>query len=111
MPLDFNHLHVHTQYSLLDGLSKDEDLATAAKSYGMDAVALTDHGVMYGAIHFYNVMKSNGLKPIIGMEAYYTTGSRHDKTKEHKTHHQLLLAKNLTGYHNLLKLASLAHLS
>lgn len=110
MSLDFNHLHVHTQYSLLDGLSKDEDLATAAKSYGMDAVALTDHGVMYGAIHFYNVMKSNGLKPIIGMEAYYTTGSRHDKSKEHKTHHQLLLAKNLTGYHNLLKLASLAHL-
>ena len=110
MSLDFNHLHVHTQYSLLDGLSKDEDLATAAKSYGMDAVALTDHGVMYGAIHFYNVMRSNGLKPIIGMEAYYTTGSRHDKTKEHKTHHQLLLAKNLTGYHNLLKLASLAHL-
>jgi len=100
----------HTQYSLLDGLCKDEDLATAAKAYKMSAVALTDHGAMYGAIHFYNTMLSEGIKPIIGIEAYYTPGSRLDKSKEHKTHHLLLLAKNLTGYHNLLKLTSIAHL-
>ncbi|KKU43577.1 MAG: polymerase III alpha subunit protein [Microgenomates group bacterium GW2011_GWA1_46_7] len=106
----FIHLHVHTQYSLLDGLCKDEDLATAAKAYKMSAVALTDHGAMYGAIHFYNTMLSEGIKPIIGIEAYYTPGSRLDKSKEHKTHHLLLLAKNLTGYHNLLKLTSIAHL-
>ncbi len=108
--IDFTHLHVHTQYSLLDGLSKDEDLAAAAKSYGMDALALTDHGAMYGAIHFYNTMRGAGIKPIIGMEAYYTAGNRADKSREFKTNHLLLLAKNLTGYHNLLKLTSVAHL-
>lgn len=110
MSLDFTHLHVHTQYSLLDGLSKDEDLVAAAKTYGMDALAITDHGAMYGVIHFYNTVLSSGLKPLIGMEAYYTAGSRLDKSKEYKTNHLLLLAKNLTGYHNLLKLTSIAHL-
>ncbi len=108
--IDFTHLHVHSQYSLLDGLCKDEDLAAAAKSYGMDSLALTDHGAMYGTIHFYNTMRSNGIKPIIGMEAYYTAGNRADKSREFKTNHLLLLAKNLTGYHNLLKLTSIAHL-
>lgn len=107
---DFTHLHVHSQYSLLDGLSKDEDLSTAAKAYGMDALALTDHGAMYGTIHFYNTMRGAGIKPLIGMEAYYTTGALSDRTREHKTHHLLLLAKDLTGYHNLLKLTSIAHL-
>lgn len=107
---DFTHLHVHTQYSLLDGLSKDEDLASACQSYGMDALALTDHGAMHGAIHFYNTIRNAGIKPIIGVEAYYTAGSRTDKSREFKTHHLLLLAKNLTGYHNLLKLTSIAHL-
>ena len=101
--LDFTHLHVHTQYSLLDGLSKDEDLAVAAKNYGMDALAITDHGAMYGAIHFYNTMRSHGIKPLIGLEAYYTAGNRQDRSREYKTNHLLLLAKNLTGYHNLLK--------
>ena len=108
--IDFTHLHVHTQYSLLDGLSKDEDLATAAKAYGMDALAITDHGAMYGVIHFYNTIRAAGIKPIIGMEAYYTSGSRTDKSRDFKTHHLLLLAKNLKGYHNLLKLTSIAHL-
>lgn len=108
--IDFTHLHVHTQYSLLDGLCKDEDLAAAAKNYGMDALAITDHGAMYGAIHFYNTMRGVGIKPIIGMEAYYTAGNRADKSREFKTNHLLLLAKNLTGYHNLLKLTSIAHL-
>jgi DNA polymerase-3 subunit alpha len=108
--LDFTHLHVHTQYSLLDGLSKDEDLAAAAKAYGMDALAITDHGAMYGTIHFYNTMRNNGIKPLIGLEAYYTAGSRLDKSREFKTNHLLLLAKNLTGYHNLMMLTSIAHL-
>ena len=110
MSLDFTHLHVHTQYSLLDGLSKDEDLLEACKNYGMDAVAITDHGAMYGAVHFYNVIKEGGLKPIIGLEAYYTAGARSDRSREYKTNHLLLLAKNLTGYHNLLMLTSIAHL-
>ena len=110
MALDFTHLHVHTQYSLLDGLSKDEDILEACKSYGMDAVAITDHGSMYGVIHFYNVLRAGGVKPIVGVEAYYTAGSRADRSREFKTHHILLLAKNLTGYHNLLKLVSIAHL-
>lgn len=108
--IDFNHLHVHTQYSLLDGLCKDEDLAQAAKTYGMDALAITDHGAMYGTIHFYNTIRASGLKPIIGLETYYTPGNRTDKSREFKTNHLLLLAKNLTGYHNLLKLTSIAHL-
>lgn len=108
--IDFTHLHVHTQYSLLDGLSKDEDLAAAAKAYGMDALAITDHGAMYGVIHFYNTIRNSGIKPIIGMEAYYTSGSRTDKSRDFKTHHLLLLAKNLKGYHNLLILTSIAHL-
>lgn len=106
----FTHLHVHTQYSLLDGLSKNEDLAESCKNHGMKAIAITDHGVMYGAIHFYNKMRAAGIKPIIGMEAYYTTGSRHDRSREYRTHHQLLLAKNEKGYKNLMKLTSLAHL-
>lgn len=108
--IDFTHLHVHTQYSLLDGLCKDEDLASAAKSYGMDALAITDHGAMYGTIHFYNTIRNAGIKPLIGLEAYYTAGNRADKSREFKTNHLLLLAKNLTGYHNLLKLTSIAHL-
>jgi DNA polymerase III subunit alpha len=108
--IDFTHLHVHTQYSLLDGLSKDEDLAAAAKAYGMDALAITDHGAMYGTIHFYNTIRNAGIKPLIGLEAYYTAGNRADKSREFKTNHLLLLAKNLTGYHNLLKLTSIAHL-
>lgn len=107
---DFTHLHVHTQYSLLDGLSKNEDLAAAAKAYGMDALAITDHGAMYGAVHFYNSMTKEGIKPLIGMEAYYTVGNRADRTRENKTHHLLLLAKNLTGYRNLMKLTTIAHL-
>lgn len=110
MKPDFTHLHVHTQYSLLDGLSKDEDLAAACQSYGMDALALTDHGAMYGAIHFYNTIRSAGIKPIIGMEAYYTAGHRTDKSRDFKTHHLLLLAKSFQGYQNLMSLTSIAHL-
>lgn len=107
---DFTHLHVHTQYSLLDGLSRDQDLLAACKAYGMDALAITDHGAMYGVIHFYNTFKAGGVKPIIGLEAYYTGGSRQDRSREFKTHHLLLLAKNFQGYQNLLQLTSIAHL-
>ncbi len=107
---NFTHLHVHTQYSLLDGLSKNEDLAALCREYGMDALAITDHGAMYGAVHFYNAMKKAGIKPIIGVEGYYTTGPRAEKSREFKTHHQLLLAKNETGYKNLMKLTTIAHL-
>jgi len=107
---DFTHLHVHTQYSLLDGLCKNEDLAAAALEHGQDTLAITDHGVMYGAVHFFNSMKKAGIKPIIGMEAYYTAGDRTDKSKRGKTNHLVLLAKDFEGYQNLLKLTSIAHL-
>lgn len=108
----FVHLHVHSHYSLLDGLTKIDDLVEAAKADGAPAVALTDHGVMYGAIEFYEKCKKEGIKPIIGVEAYYTPGSRHDRTirpDEKNYYHLLLLAKNNIGYHNLIKLTSLAH--
>ncbi len=107
---NFTHLHLHTQYSLLDGLSKNKDIIAACKKYGMDSIAITDHGAMYGVIHFYNDLKEAGLKPIIGCEVYYTSGSRHDKSKSHPTYHLLLLAKNMAGYRHLIKLVSLAHL-
>ena len=109
--MKFTHLHVHTQYSLLDGLCKDEDLAAAAKNYGMDALAITDHGAMYGTIHFYNIMRANGLKPIIGMEAYVAPKSRTDKsgTLSSSNNHLTLLAKNNIGYENLMKLTSLSY--
>lgn len=108
--IDFTHLHVHTQYSLLDGLCKNEDLISSAIADNMDALAITDHGAMYGVIHFYNAMRKSGIKPIIGLEAYYTTGHKEEKSRDFKTTHLLLFAKNLTGYRNLLKLTSIAHL-
>lgn len=108
----FVHLHVHSHYSLLDGLTKIDGLVEAAKADGAPAVALTDHGVMYGAIEFYEKCKKEGIKPIIGVEAYLTPGSRHDRTirpDERNYYHLVLLARNNTGYHNLVKLTSLAH--
>lgn len=108
----FVHLHVHSHYSLLDGLTKIDDLVETAKADGAPAVALTDHGVMYGAIEFYEKCKKEGIKPIIGVEAYLTPGSRHDRTirpDERNYYHLVLLAKNTTGYHNLVKLTSIAH--
>ncbi len=110
--MPFVHLHVHSHYSLLDGLTKIDDLIEAAKADGSPAVALTDHGVMYGAIEFYEKCKKEGIKPIIGVEAYLTPGSRHDRTirpNEKNYYHLVLLAKNNVGYHNLIKLTSLAH--
>lgn len=108
----FTHLHVHTEYSLLDGLPKIPKLVAKAKDLGMDALAITDHGALYGAIHFYFACKNQGVKPIIGVEAYYAARSRFDKqaSKDSDQHHLLLLAKNEKGYKNLMQLVSIAHL-
>lgn len=111
--MKFVHLHVHTHYSLLDGLTKIDELVEAAKNDGQDAIAITDHGVMYGVVEFYQKCKKAGIKPIIGVETYLAPGSRFNKiTKEDekKNYHLLLLAKNNTGYQNLIKLTSIAHI-
>ncbi len=110
----FIHLHTHSHYSLLDGLSKLEDLVLLAKKHKMPALAITDHGNMYGAIEFYKLAKKEGIKPIIGVEAYITAGNRKDRTAEaggaKRYYHLTLLAKNLEGYKNLIKLVTLANL-
>jgi DNA polymerase-3 subunit alpha len=107
----FVHLHVHSHYSLLDGMGKIDELVEAAKADGATAVALTDHGVMYGVVEFYQKCQKAGIKPIIGVETYLSPGSRHDKNSQtERSYHLILLAKDQTGYHNLLKLVSIAHL-
>ncbi|WP_169087019.1 DNA polymerase III subunit alpha [Paenibacillus sp. PL91] len=108
----FVHLHVHSEYSLLDGAARIRDLTARASELGMKALALTDHGVMYGAIPFYRACKAQGIKPIIGCELYMTSGSRFEKgtRKENPIYHLIVLAKNETGYRNLMKLSSIAHL-
>lgn len=111
--MKFTHLHVHTHYSLLDGLTKLDELIDAAKNEGSGAVAITDHGSMYGVIEFYQKCQKAGIKPIIGVEAYLAPGSRFDKNTredEKKMYHLLLLAKNNEGYKNLIKLTSIAYL-
>ncbi len=107
--MKFTHLHVHSHYSLLDGLPKIDDLIEKAKEYNMDSLALTDHGVMYGTTEFYQKAVKAGIKPIVGVEAYLVDGSRKEKIKKPR-YHLVLLAKNHTGYKNLLKLTTLAHL-
>lgn len=108
----FVHLHVHSEYSLLDGAARLEDLVTRASALGMKALALTDHGVMYGAVPFYKLCREHGIKPIIGCEAYMTSGSRKERgsRKDQPIYHLILLAKNETGYRNLMKLVSIGHL-
>ncbi|WP_223068437.1 DNA polymerase III subunit alpha [Paenibacillus caui] len=108
----FVHLHVHSEYSLLDGAARLEDLVDKAAEYGMEALALTDHGVMYGAVPFYKLCKAKGIKPIIGLEAYFTAGSRKERgsRKDQPIYHLILLAKNGKGYRNLMKLCSIGHL-
>lgn len=108
----FTHLHTHSHYSLLDGLPKIDELIAAAKKHNMKALALTDHGVMYGAIEFYQKAKQAGIKPIIGVEAYLARNGRDKKRPkiDEKPYHITLLSKNNQGYKNLLKLTSIAHL-
>ncbi|WP_256972775.1 DNA polymerase III subunit alpha [Saccharibacillus sp. O23] len=109
---DFVHLHVHSEYSLLDGAARIKELVGRAAELGMKSLALTDHGVMYGAVPFYKACRAAGIKPIIGFEAYYTSGSRHERAsrKDQPIYHLLLLAKNETGYRNLMKICSAGHL-
>ena len=108
----FVHLHVHTEYSLLDGLSKIKPLVRYVRENEMDSLAITDHGALYGAIDFYKIAKLEGIKPIIGMEGYITNVSIKQKADKEKirNYHVLLLAKNLEGYKNLMKIASIAHI-
>lgn len=105
----FTHLHVHTEYSLLDGSCKIKELTARAKELGMDSMAVTDHGVMYGVIDFYRAAQDAGIKPIIGCEVYVTSGSRFDRELaggEDRYYHLVLLAENNQGYQNLMKIVS-----
>lgn len=106
--MDFVHLHMHTEYSLLDGANKIKELPTRAKELGMNALAITDHGVMFGVVDFYKECKKVGIKPIIGVEIYVAPRTRFDKEPniDNKYSHLILLAKNETGYRNLTKLVS-----
>ncbi|MBM3932891.1 MAG: DNA polymerase III subunit alpha [SAR202 cluster bacterium] len=109
-PVSFTHLHVHTEYSLLDGLCFLDKLVDRAKQLGMNALGMTDHGGLYGAIDFYRIAKKAGVKPIIGCEMYVAPGSRHDRTSQEKPYHMTVLAHNNTGYANLVKLVTKSHL-
>ena len=108
--MSFAHLHVHTEYSLLDGSNKIKECIARVKELGMDSVAITDHGVMFGVIDFYRAAKAAGIKPILGCEVYVAPGSRFDKeaggSGEDRYYHLVLLAENDLGYHNLVKLVS-----
>ena len=108
--MSFAHLHLHTEYSLLDGACRINDLVKRVKELGQNAVAITDHGVMYGAIHFYKACRKEGIKPIIGCEVYVSPRKHTDKIAEldRENRHLVLLCENETGYRNLMKLDSLA---
>ena len=108
---DFVHLHIHSEYSLLDGANRIKDIPVIAKDLGMKAIAITDHGAMFGVIDFYKACKANGIKPIIGCEVYVAPRSRKDKDPnlDSKYNHLILLAKNQNGYKNLSKLVSLSY--
>ena len=110
----FAHLHTHTEYSELDGLSKIAALTARAKRLGQDSLAITDHGNLYGAIEFYRAARSEGLRPVLGMEAYVAPGDRREREagREAATnaYHLVLLAENNTGWRNLIQLSTRAHL-
>ena len=108
--IKFTHLHLHTEYSLLDGMTRISLLMDKCKELGMDSVAMTDHGVMYGAVEFYKAAKAAGVHPVIGCEVYATKGDMKDRTPMNSDYsHLVLLAENQTGYKNLIKLVSLAY--
>src|SRR5450759_1559173 len=110
--MSFAHLHVHTEYSLLDGFSNIKKLVKRAKEMDMPALAITDHGTMFGVIEFYHAAREVGIKPVIGVEAYMAarTMQEHDPREDRRSSHLLLLAENETGYKNLLQIASAAQL-
>ncbi|MFH1192164.1 MAG: DNA polymerase III subunit alpha [bacterium] len=110
--MTFTHLHTHSHYSLLDGLAKIDDLVAKAKEYKMDSLALTDHGVMYGLVEFYQKCKAAGIKPILGVEVYLAPNGMENKRSkiDEERPHLVLLAKNIQGYKNLIELTSKAHL-
>lgn len=112
LPSDYVHLHNHTHHSLLDGLTKVDELVERVKSLGMSACAITDHGTMSGAIEFYKAAKSADIKPIVGIEAYVAARSRLDRdpSKDKARYHVTLLAMNKAGYQNLMKLSTKANL-
>ena len=109
---DFVHLHNHSEYSLLDGLSKIDLMIKRTKELGMSSLAITDHGNMHGAIKFYKACKEAEMKPIIGSEIYISKRTRHDKEAgiDTESNHLILLAKNEAGYKNLMKIISISHL-
>src|SRR3954462_11260292 len=114
MSSPFVHLHVHTHYSLLDGACRVDKLIKRTKELGMDSIAITDHGCMYGVVEFFNECKKEGIKPILGMEAYMAPGDRRERSTPggnagEAAYHLLLLAKDLEGYRNLIKLSSIAY--
>ncbi|HEX5671526.1 MAG TPA: DNA polymerase III subunit alpha, partial [Acidimicrobiia bacterium] len=108
--MSFAHLHLHTEFSMLDGAARVKDVVAAAAADGQPAVAITDHGVMYGVVDFYKAATGAGIKPVIGIEAYITEGSRFDRPRgvDNIRYHMTLLAMNETGYRNLMKLSSLS---
>ena len=108
---EFVHLHIHSEFSLLDGANRIKDIPVIAKELGMKAIAITDHGNMFGVIDFYKACKANDIKPIIGCEVYVAPRTRHDKDPnlDSKYNHLILLAKNKQGYQNLSKLVSLGY--
>jgi len=106
----FTHLHTHSHYSLLDGLTKVPEMVARAKEAGMDSIALTDHGVLYGAVEFYKLARKHGIKPILGVEAYVAPRDRFSKENGERYHHLILLVENQTGWKNLITLVSKAHL-
>ena len=110
---EFVHLHLHTEYSLLDGACRVDELVDQAATLGMKALAVTDHGNMFGAVAFHDACKERGIKPILGCEAYVAIGSRFEKAGtgiQEAYNHLTLLASDDTGYHNLVKLVSSAYL-
>src|SRR5574344_150040 len=103
------HLHVHTQYSILDGAASISSLVGRAKQYGMEALAITDHGNMFGAKEFYDTAVKQGIKPILGCETYVVHDHLVKNKDEERRYHRILLAKNEQGYHNLIKMVSIGY--